>query len=83
VREANELGQYALEEKLGEGGMESSMQMLIDHASTPAPPLHTRTELPIPLELEALIMGCLEKDPGRRPAGADVVAHRLFGVPRH
>jgi eukaryotic-like serine/threonine-protein kinase len=55
----------------------SSMQMLIDHASTPPPPLHARTELPIPPELEELIMECLEKNPGRRPAGADVLARRF------
>jgi serine/threonine-protein kinase len=53
------------------------MQMLIDHASLPPPPPQTRTELPIPPDLEQLIMDCLEKDPARRPAGADCVAQRL------
>ena len=58
-------------------GANSSMQMLFDHASTPPPRAHTRTELPIPPDLEELIMSCLEKDPGRRPASADVLAQRL------
>jgi hypothetical protein len=46
----------------------TAMQMLIDHASTPPPRPQTRTELPIPRDLEDLIMECLEKDPARRPA---------------
>jgi tRNA A-37 threonylcarbamoyl transferase component Bud32 len=53
------------------------MQMLIDHASLPPPAPQTRTELPIPPDLEQLIMDCLAKDPARRPAGADRVAQRL------
>jgi serine/threonine protein kinase len=55
----------------------TSMQMLFDHASTPPAWPHTRTELLIPPDLEQLIMDCLEKDPARRPAGADVLAQRL------
>jgi eukaryotic-like serine/threonine-protein kinase len=53
------------------------MQVLFDHASTPPPRPHTRTELTIPPDLEQVIMDCLEKDPSRRPAGANVVAERL------
>jgi serine/threonine-protein kinase len=56
---------------------DTPMQMLIDHASLPPPRPQTRTELPIPPDLEQLIMDCLEKDPARRPAGADRVAERL------
>jgi serine/threonine protein kinase len=55
----------------------NSMEMLFDHASTPPARVQTRTELPIPLELEDLIMECLEKDPDRRPAGANLLAQRL------
>ncbi len=55
----------------------NSMQVLFDHASTPPPRPQTRTELPIPTDLEDLIMECLEKDPGRRPARADLLAQRL------
>ena len=53
------------------------MQMLFDHASTPPPRPHTRTELTIPPDLEQLIMDCLEKDPCRRPVDAGVLAERL------
>jgi eukaryotic-like serine/threonine-protein kinase len=53
------------------------MQMLFDHASTPAPRPQTRTERPIPRDLEQLIMDCLEKDPARRPASAYQLARRL------
>jgi serine/threonine-protein kinase len=55
----------------------TSMQLLIDHASAaPARP-QTRTELPIPADLEQLIMDCLEKDPARRPATAEILAQQL------
>ena len=55
----------------------TSMQLLIDHASAaPARP-QTRTELPIPADLEQLIMDCLEKDPARRPATAETLAQLL------
>jgi len=56
---------------------ESAMAMLADHARTPAPRLSTRTELPIPSDLEQLIMECLDKDPMRRPATAAELAERL------
>ena len=55
----------------------SLMQMLFDHATTPPPRPQTRTELPIPPDLEQLIMDCLEKDPARRPVSASVLAQRL------
>ena len=45
-------------------------QMLLHHAQTrPAPPSQM-TELPVPSELDALLMMCLEKDPGQRPPSA-------------
>ena len=56
---------------------DTSMKMLFDDAGTPPPRPHTRTELPIPTDLEQLIMDCLEKDPaaagGRRCAGTTPV----------
>ena len=55
----------------------STMQVLFDHASTPPQRPQSRTERPIPPDVEQLIMDCLEKDPDRRPASASVVAHRL------
>jgi tRNA A-37 threonylcarbamoyl transferase component Bud32 len=56
---------------------ESSVQMLFKHASTPPPRPQTRTELPIPPDLEQLIMNCLEKSPDSRPASASLLAQRL------
>jgi serine/threonine-protein kinase len=40
-----------------------------------------RTEQAIPAALEELVMECLEKDPARRPATAEVVSERLGAVP--
>ena len=45
----------------------------------PKPPSR-RTELPIPAELEALIMQCLEKDPDKRPQTAAELAARLDAI---
>jgi len=44
--------------------------------STPIPPSQ-RTELPIPRELDALVLACLEKDPARRPQDASAVLEAL------
>jgi serine/threonine-protein kinase len=45
----------------------------------PVPP-SLRTELPIPAELEAVILACLAKDPSDRPQGAEQLARMLAGV---
>ena len=46
------------------------MKMLMAHIDrTPVPPSQ-RTELPVPRELERVILACLEKDPARRPQNA-------------
>jgi serine/threonine-protein kinase len=45
----------------------------------PAPP-STRTELPIPSDLEAIVLSCLDKDPARRPATAGHLAESLAAV---
>jgi serine/threonine protein kinase len=46
----------------------------------PEPPSH-RTELPVPPELESIVLDCLAKDPGDRPQTADQLAARLAAVP--
>ena len=61
-----------------EGG--SPMKILIDHVQTPAPRPSRRVEVPIPAALDDLIMECLEKDPGQRPATAEVLATKLEAV---
>jgi eukaryotic-like serine/threonine-protein kinase len=49
---------------------DSSMKMLMQHLhAQPAPPSE-RTELPVPQELDDLVLACLQKDPKRRPQDA-------------
>ncbi|MBP7569923.1 MAG: serine/threonine protein kinase [Acidobacteria bacterium] len=49
---------------------DTRMRMFMDHLqATPVPPSQ-RTELPIPRELDELVMRCLEKDPEKRPRDA-------------
>ena len=55
---------------------DTPMKMLVDHVQAAPVPPSKRTELPIPRELEALIMRCLETDPGKRPRDAG----ELFGM---
>ena len=49
---------------------DTSMKMLMQHINTPPVPPSQRTELPIPRELDELVLACLEKDPNRRPQNA-------------
>ena len=53
------------------------MSMALKHVQTPPEPLSARTELPIPAELERIVMRCLEKQPAARPSGAREVATLL------
>jgi serine/threonine-protein kinase len=53
---------------------DTTMKMFLQHVQTPPTPPSQRTELPIPRELDDLVMACLEKDPNRRPQDAE----RLF-----
>jgi serine/threonine-protein kinase len=49
---------------------DTSMKMLMQHLhAQPAPPSE-RTELPVPRELDELVLACLQKDPKRRPQDA-------------
>jgi eukaryotic-like serine/threonine-protein kinase len=45
----------------------------------PAPP-STRTECPIPTDLDDLILSCLEKDPARRPSDAAELKRHIAGL---
>jgi serine/threonine-protein kinase len=55
-------------------------QMLLHHAqSAPTPPSEV-SELPIPRDLEAVLMQCLEKDPAHRPASASELESHLAGL---
>jgi len=55
--------------------------MIAAHRSTiPAAP-STRTELPIPAELDTLVLALLSKDPAQRPQTAAELAQRLDAIP--
>ena len=59
----------------------SPLTMLMQHAqTTPVPPSQV-SELPIPKQLEAVIMTCLEKDPAKRLSSALELDARLAEVP--
>jgi eukaryotic-like serine/threonine-protein kinase len=50
---------------------ESSMKMLMQHVSEKPVPPSQRSEMPVPQELDALVLACLEKDPNKRPQNAE------------
>jgi serine/threonine-protein kinase len=57
-----------------------AVKVMADHLhAAPAPP-SSRTDLPIPPELDALILECLEKDPVKRPASATALQSRLQAI---
>jgi serine/threonine-protein kinase len=49
---------------------DTPMKMLVQHLHEKPVSPSQRTELPIPRELEELVMACLEKDPDKRPQDA-------------
>ena len=53
--------------------------MALKHVQAEPEPPSTRTELPIPPALEALIMRCLAKSPDERPKSAREIANELDG----
>lgn len=59
---------------------ESLMALAAHHVHTPPTPPSSRTELPIPPALDALVMDCLAKDPMNRPTSARELSRRLSAV---
>jgi serine/threonine-protein kinase len=59
---------------------DTPMKLLLAHAQTPPEPPSSRTEMPIPPELEALVLSCLAKDPAHRPKSARDLLQRLDSV---
>jgi len=59
---------------------DTAMKMLLHHVQTQPIPPSQRTELPIPQELNDLVMACLEKDPDRRPQDAGELLRLLRAV---
>jgi serine/threonine-protein kinase len=60
---------------------ETAIQVMLQHAQAEPTRPSQRVDRPIPAALEDLVMQCLEKDPARRPAGAQDVSGRLEAVP--
>ena len=60
---------------------ENAVQVMMQHAQAEPKRPSQRVDRPIPGALEDLVMQCLEKDPGRRPADAEAVGERLDAVP--
>ena len=59
----------------------TAAQMIVHHAQTrPVPPSQV-SELPIPRQLESILMACLEKDPARRVSSALELDAQLARVP--
>lgn len=55
-------------------------QMLLHHARTPPPRASDVSELPIPRELDKVLMRCLDKDPAKRPSSAVELEAQLAAV---
>jgi serine/threonine-protein kinase len=63
---------------------DTPMKLLLAHAHTPPEPPSARAEIPIPRELDALVLSCLAKDRDQRPKSARELLQRLDAVPlRH
>jgi serine/threonine-protein kinase len=55
----------------------SPMEVVLAHVQTPPPAPSRCTELPVPADLEAVILACMAKAPSDRPASAEELARRL------
>ena len=60
---------------------QTALQTVLKHVEEVPQPPSSRSELPIPPELEAIVLDCLAKDPRARPQSADELAARLAAVP--
>jgi serine/threonine-protein kinase len=58
----------------------TTIGMLVKHAESPPTPPSSRTDQPIPPELDALILSCLAKNPDDRPQTARELSQRLAAI---
>ena len=56
---------------------ESALQTMVMHVREIPPPPSSRTEQPLPPELDRIVLACLEKDRARRPRTVDELAGML------
>jgi serine/threonine-protein kinase len=56
---------------------DTPVKMFVQHLHTPPIPPSRRTEMPIPPEVDEIVLACLEKDPRKRPQTADDVLRLL------
>ena len=59
---------------------DTPMKLLMAHAHSAPEPPSAKTELPIPAELDALVLSCLAKNREQRPASARDLLRRLDAV---
>jgi hypothetical protein len=59
---------------------ENAMGYLLQHAQAVPVPPSSRTKMPIPAALDALVLSCLAKDPADRPQSARELSRRLGEV---
>ena len=60
---------------------DTAMQLITQHAHAKPEPPSARTRLPIPEELDSIVLACLAKDPADRPQTASELARRLDALP--
>ena len=60
---------------------DTPIAVMMHHAHDTPVPVSQRSELPIPPQLDQLIMRCLEKDPARRPQSARELTRLLDAIP--
>jgi serine/threonine-protein kinase len=60
---------------------ETPIKLLMEHVNRPAEPPSARAEIPIPRELDALVLSCLAKDRNERPRSARDLLQRLDAIP--
>ena len=58
---------------------DTAMKVLLQHVQADPIPPSQRTEIPIPHEVDAVVMACLQKDPAKRPQDAGALFRLACG----